>query len=58
MKVIVVLPTVETQSVKRTAAIVKQSVERTHIVMLNPALSFGALMRTNIKFKTPKTTAR
>lgn len=55
---IVVLPTVETQSVKRTAAIVKQSVERTHIVMLNPALSFGALMRTNIKFKTPKTTAR
>ena len=54
----VVLPTVETEMVKRTAAKAKQSVERTHIVILKPALSFGALKRTKTKFKTPKTTAR
>ena len=54
----VVLATVETQRVKKTAATAKQRVERTHIVILKPALSLGALKRTNIKFKTPKTTAR
>ena len=58
IKAIVVFPTVETQSVKRIAATAKQIVESTHIVMLNPALSFGALKRTKMKFKTPKTTAR
>lgn len=58
MKAIVVLLTDETLIVKRTAADKKQSVERIHIVMLKPALSFGALNKTNMKFRTPKTTAR
>ena len=58
MKAMVVLPTVETQSVKSTAAKVKQIVESTHIVMLKPAFNFGALIKTKMKFRTPKTTAR
>ena len=58
MKAIVVLPTIETPIVKRIAATAKQIVESTHIVMLKPALSFGALKRTKIKLRTPKTTAR
>lgn len=50
--------TCETHNVNRIAADVKHKVERTHIVILKPALSLGALIKTKIKFKTPKTTAR
>lgn len=58
IKAIVVPATAETERVKRTADEAKQIVERTHIVMLKPAFSLGALKRTKIKFRTPKTTAR
>ena len=58
IKPTVVLLIDETHSVKRIAAKAKHRVERTHIVILNPALSLGALKSTKMKFKTPKTTAR
>ena len=50
--------TTETDIIKRIAAKMKQRSEPAHIVILKPALSFGALTRTKMKLRTPKTTAR